>query len=304
MIALIGLAIVMLSVLGGFMLAGGQPMALFHVSEIIVIVGTAAGTVLISTPAPVLKSLGAQLPLLIRPTPFTQDLYLDALKMIYELFQIARRDGLIAIEHHIEGPAKSAIFSKYPRVAAHHHAVIFFCDSLRLVLVGSVPPHDLEALMDAEIEVHQEHQGQPGATLSRVSDSLPGIGIVAAVLGIVVTMGAIAGPVETIGEKVAAALTGTFLGVLLAYGFVGPFGIGLEHVTSAETRFYHFLKAAVVAFAKGFSPIVAAEFGRRAITSDVRPTFGQMESACKTLRTKDKDKDKEKEDRGGAAQAA
>jgi chemotaxis protein MotA len=299
MIALIGLVVVIASVLGGFMLAGGQPMALVHLSEIIVICGTAAGTVLVSTPPAILKSLGSQLPLIIKPSPFTQSLYLDALKMIYELFQIARRDGLVAIESHIESPAKSSILKKYPHVLAHHHAVVFLCDSLRLVLVGSVPPHDLEALMDSEIEVHHEHQGQAGGTLARVSDSLPGIGIVAAVLGIVVTMSAISGPVEIIGEKVAAALTGTFLGVLLAYGFIGPLSTNLEHVNSAEVRFYHFLKAAVVAFAKGFSPIVAAEFARRAINGDARPTFGQMESACKSLKGK-----ANKEDKGGAAQAA
>jgi len=299
MIALIGLAVVLVSVLGGFMLAGGQPRALVHLSEIIVIVGTAAGTVLVSTPAGILKSLGAQLPLVVKPSPFTETLYLDALKMIYELFQIARRDGLVAIESHIESPEKSTIFTKYPNVHAHRHAVTFLCDSLRLVLVGSVPPHDLEALMDAEIEVHHEHQGQPGVTLARVSDALPGIGIVAAVLGIVVTMSAIAGPVETIGEKVGAALTGTFLGVLLAYGFVGPLSTNLEHVNSSEARFYHFIKAAVVAFAKGFSPIVAAEFARRAITGDVRPSFARMESACKSLKAKPKE-----EDKGGTAQAA
>ncbi len=299
MIALIGLAVVAVSVLGGFMLAGGQPMALFHVSEIIVICGTAAGTVLISTPAGILKALSGQLPRLVRPSPFTQALYLDALKMIYEMFQIARRDGLVAIESHIEAPEKSAILRKYPTVLAHHHAVTFLCDSLRLVLVGSVPPHDLAALMDSEIEVHHEQQGQPAFTLAKVSDSLPGIGIVAAVLGIVVTMSAIAGPVETIGEKVAAALTGTFLGVLLAYGFVGPLSTGLEHQNAAEVRFYHFVKAAVVAFAKGFSPIVATEFARRAIFNDVRPTFGQMEAACKSLK-----KAAAKEDRGATAQAA
>jgi chemotaxis protein MotA len=164
--------------------------------------------------------------------------------------------------------------------------VVFLCDSMRLVLVGSVPPHDLEALMDAEIEVHHEQEGQSASTLQKVSDALPGIGIVAAVLGIVVTMGAIAGPIQEIGEKVAAALTGTFLGVLLAYGFVGPFSTNLEHVNAAEVRFYHFIKASVVAFAKGFSPIVAAEFARRTVIAECRPTFAEMEAACKKLKAK------------------
>jgi chemotaxis protein MotA len=286
MFALIGLAIVIASVVGGFTLAGGQLLALFHLSEIIVIVGIAGGTVLISTPAGILKALAGKLGCAVQPSPFSKVLYLDALRMLFELFQIARRDGLVAIESHIEGPEKSSLFRRYPSVLRHHHAVVFLCDSMRLVLVGSVPPHDLEALMDAEIEVHHEQEGQSASTLQKVSDALPGIGIVAAVLGIVVTMGAIAGPIQEIGEKVAAALTGTFLGVLLAYGFVGPFSTNLEHVNAAEVRFYHFIKASVVAFAKGFSPIVAAEFARRTVIAECRPTFAEMEAACKKLKAK------------------
>jgi chemotaxis protein MotA len=171
-------------------------------------------------------------------------------------------------------------------VLHQHHAVVFLCDSLRLVLVGSVPPHDLESLMDSEIDVHHEAEGMPVSALQKVSDALPGIGIVAAVLGIVITMGAIAGPIEQIGEHVAGALTGTFLGVLLAYGFFGPLSTSLENGNAAEARFYHFIKASVVAFAKGFSPIVAAEFARRSIFADVRPSFGEMETACKSLKGK------------------
>jgi chemotaxis protein MotA len=280
-IALIGLLIVVGSVLGGFTIAGGHVLVLFHISEFIVIGGTAAGTVLISTPAPVLKALAGKLGGVIKPNPFGRTLYLDSLKMIYELFQIARKDGLVAIEAHIEEPSKSSVFKKYPAVLHQHHAVTFLCDSLRLVLVGSVPPFDLEALMDSEIDVHHEEAASPVGALQKVSDALPGIGIVAAVLGIVVTMGAISGPIEQIGEHVGAALTGTFLGVLAAYGFAGPLATSMEHTNAAEARYYHFMKASVVAFAKGYAPIVATEFARRAIFSDLRPTFGDMESACK-----------------------
>ena len=286
MIALIGLIVVVASVLGGFVIAGGHILALFHISEFVVIGGTAAGTVLISTPGAVLKAMVGKLTSVVKPSPFTKSLYLEALQMIYELFQIARKDGLVAIEAHIEDPEKSTVFRKYPRVLAHHHAITFLCDSLRLVLVGSVPPYDLEALMDGEIEIHHEQESMPVSALAKVSDSLPGIGIVAAVLGIVVTMGAIAGPVEQIGEHVGAALTGTFLGVLMAYGFAGPLATGMEHVNASETRFYHFLKASVVAFAKGFSPIVAVEFARRAVYAEDRPSFAEMENACKSVKNK------------------
>ncbi len=286
MFTIIGLLTVVGSIVVGFTLAGGQLMALFHLSEIITIVGIAAGTVLVSTPGPILGSIGGKLGGLFAPSPFGKPLYLDALKMLYELFQLARRDGLVAIEGHIEAPEKSTLFKKYPRVTQHHHAMVFLSDSLRLVLVGSVPPHDLEALMDDEIHLHHEQEAKPASALQKVADALPGIGIVAAVLGIVVTMAAISGPVEQIGEHVAAALTGTFLGVLLAYGFVGPLATGMDHVNDAETRFFHFFKASVVAFAKGFSPIVAVEFSRRAISADIRPSFNEMETACKSLKAK------------------
>jgi len=281
MIALVGLIVVIGSVLGGFTIAGGKIPSLFHVSEIVTIGGTALGTVLISTPGAVLKALGGRLGGLLKPSPFSRALYVEALKMLYDLFQIARKDGLVAIEQHIEAPEKSAVFRKYPGVLAQHHAVEFFCDSLRLVLVGSVPPFDLETLMDSEIDVHHEASGKPVGALQKVGDALPGIGIVAAVLGIVVTMGAINGPVEQIGEKVGAALTGTFLGVLLAYGFAQPLATGMEHQGADEARFYHFLKAGVTAFAKGYAPLVAVEFARRAIYADIRPSFAEMESACK-----------------------
>jgi chemotaxis protein MotA len=286
MLAIVGLLVVIGSMVGGFTIAGGQLPALFHVSEIIVIFGIATGTVLISTPAGVLKNTAGKLIMTVTPSPFGKKLYLEALRMMYELFQVARRDGLVAIEAHIEAPEKSAIFRKFPAVLHQHHAITFLCDSLRLVLVGSVPPHDLEALMDSEIDVHHESEAKPAGVLQKVGDALPGIGIVAAVLGIVVTMGAIAGPIEQIGEHVAAALTGTFLGVFMAYGFMGPLSSSIEHVNQSETRFYHFVKASVIAFAKGFSPIVAVEFARRAIYADDRPTFAEMETACKNSKPK------------------
>jgi chemotaxis protein MotA len=281
MIAILGLLVVLGAVVGGFTMAGGHLGALFHVSEIVVICGVALGTVFISTPGAVLKAMAGKLGTVFKGNRFSKTLYLDALKMLYELFQVARKDGLVAIEAHIEDPDKSAIFRRYPRVLHEHHAMEFLCDSLRLVLVGSVPPHDLDALMDSEMDVHHEEAGKPAVALQKVGDALPGIGIVAAVLGIVITMGAIAGPVEQIGEHVAAALTGTFLGVLLAYGFVSPLSTAIEHGNSEESRFLAFLKSSVVAFAKGFAPIVAVEFARRAIFSSSRPTFQEMETACK-----------------------
>ncbi|MEZ4588834.1 MAG: flagellar motor stator protein MotA [Gemmatimonadales bacterium] len=284
MFAIIGIVIVVASVLGGFTIAGGKIPSLFHISEIITILGTALGTILISTPFPVLKLMIGKIVGVLKGSGMNAAGYLDTLKMLYELFQLARKDGLVAIEAHIEAPEKSSIFKKYPAVTHHHHAMQFFCDNLRLVLVGSVPPHDLDSLMDAEIEVHHQNEGAAASALQSVADALPGIGIVAAVLGIIVTMGAISGPVEEIGEHVGAALTGTMLGVLFAYGFFGPLATAIGHSNNAEGAFYQVLRAGVVAFAKGFAPIVAVEFARRAIGADVRPTFQNMETACKSIK--------------------
>ncbi len=286
MFAILGLIVVIVSVLGGFTVAGGKVMTLFHISEFMVVGGTALGTVLASTPPATLKALAADIPRVMKPAPFNKTLYLDSLKMLFELFQTAQRDGLVAIESHIENPQDSALFQKYPKILAQKHAVGFLCDSLRLVPLGSVPAHDLDMMMESDIEVHHEQEEMTVKVLQRVGDALPGIGIVAAVLGIVVTMGAINGPIERVGEHVAAALTGTFLGVLGAYGFAGPIANALENLKAAETRYYYFLRASVVPLAKGSSPLVAVEFARRSIFAEVRPSFPEMEEEFQALKRK------------------
>lgn len=286
MLTLVGLIVVIVSVLGGFMIAGGQLMALFHLSEIMVIVGAAVGTVIVSTPGPTLKMLSKDIPDLLKTSPFDRATYLDSLKLLFELFTTAQRDGMVAIESHVENPNQSALFKKYPRVMHHHHAIEFLCDSLRLVLMGNIFPHDLDLLMESDIDVRHEQDSMTVKVLQRVADALPGIGIVAAVLGIVVTMGAISGPIEQIGEHVAAALTGTFLGVLLAYGFAGPLANALENRKAAESRYLTFLRSSLVSLARGASPIIAVEFARRSIEAEVRPTFAEMEKACKELKKK------------------
>jgi chemotaxis protein MotA len=284
MIALVGFLVVLGSVLGGFAMAGGPFPVLLAWSEYVVIIGTSVGTMLVSTPMPVLKLMVRQMKGVPKASPFTKTLYLDALKLLYELFQVARRDGLVAIESHIEDPEKSPVFKRYPKILHEHHEVTFLCDSLRLVLVGSVPAFDLDALMESEIDVHHEADAKAVSALTKVGDAMPGIGIVAAVLGIVVTMQSLGGPIEEIGHHVASALVGTFLGILLSYGFVAPLATNIELRNAETARFHHFLRAAVVAFAKGFSPIVAVEFARRAIDADCRPSFAAMETACKDVK--------------------
>jgi chemotaxis protein MotA len=281
LVAIVGMIIVLGSVLGGFTMAGGPIPVLIVVSEYIVIGGTSIGTVLIATPGKVIGLMMKKVFGILKTNPFNRIMYMDGLKLLYELFQVARRDGLVAIEGHIENPEGSAVFTKYPNVLHLHHATTFLCDSLRLVLVGSVPPHDLDMLMDSEIEVHHREDEAPVAALTKVSDALPGIGIVAAVLGIVITMQSIAGPVEEIGHHVASALVGTFLGILLSYGFVSPIAANIEARNHSVSQFYMFYRSAVTAFAKGFAPIVVVEFARRAIPAEMRPSFSEMEEACK-----------------------
>ena len=207
--------------------------------------------------------------------------YLDLLKLMFEVFQMSRKDGLIALKSHIEKPEESTIFANYPQFLGQHHLLSFMCDTFRLVILGGVPAHDMEALMDTDIETHHQEGTKPGMILQKIGDSMPGLGIVAAVLGIIITMQAIGGPAEEIGKKVAAALVGTFLGIFLSYGFVQPLATNIDMANEEDSKVFETIKAALIAFAKGFNPIVCAEFARRAIPSDYRPTFQEMEDYVK-----------------------
>jgi len=284
LIAILGFVVVLAAVFGGFAMAGGPFAVLLAWSEWVVICGTALGTILVSTPPAVLKDLLGKLPKVFKASPPRKPFYVDVLKLMFELFQLARRDGVIAIESHVENPHESLVFKRYPSVLAHHHAVEFFCDALRTVLVGSVPAFDLESMLEAEIDVHHESDEKAVAALTRVADALPGIGIVAAVLGIVVTMQSIGGAIELIGHHVASALVGTFLGILLSYGFIAPLASNVEQRNAEEGRLYFVFKAGIVAFAKNLPPMVAVEFARKAISAADRPSFVDMETAVKTTR--------------------
>lgn len=284
LIAFIGIFVVIASVLGGFMMHGGKVLVLVQPSEFIIIGGAAFGAMLIGSGPKVMKEMIGQLSGLPKRGPSKQD-YLDMLVMLYELLTVARRDGIVALESHVEKPEESPIISKYPTFAKNHHAVEFLADTMRLIISGSgVQAHDLEALMDVDLETHHEEITKPSRVLATVGDALPGLGIVAAVLGIVITMGAIDGPPEEIGHKVGAALVGTFLGVLLSYGFVQPLANNLGDKAEENGRYYLALKQVLLAFHKGSVAAIAVEFARRTIYSDVRPTFTELEQACRATR--------------------
>jgi len=239
------------------------------------------GTLLIGNPLHILKKIGAGLGGVFKGSKFTTQWYLDSLKMLYELFNKARREGLVALESDTETPDKSQIFTKYPAFVEDHHARDFVCDTLRMAISGGVDPFDVDQMMELDMEVHHHESGQPVASLSSMADSLPGLGIVAAVLGVVITMGALGGPPEELGHKVAAALVGTFLGILLCYGLVGPLAASMAKAADEEQAYYHVMRVVMVAFIKGTSPILAIEIGRRAVPGHVRPKFQETEDYCK-----------------------
>jgi chemotaxis protein MotA len=284
MLVIVGSVVVMASVLGGFMMHHGPLAVLLQWNEFIIIGGTAIGALLISTPMPVVKQMMHGLQESIKGSKYTKEEYLNLLKLLFEVFNIAAREGVIALESHSADPAKSSIFSKNKLFVENKDARDYLLDSLKLMLSGGVPAHELETLLDTDLQVqHTDHSAVPN-TLQKIGDSLPGIGIVAAVLGIIITMQAINGPPEEIGMKVAAALVGTFLGILLSYGYVQPLATQLDFMNQAENRYKECIKAAILAQARGNAPSIVVEFARRVVSKDVRPSFEEMEEAIRAVK--------------------
>jgi chemotaxis protein MotA len=280
MFAIIGIVVVFGSVLGGYLMEHGNVKVLIQPAELVVIGGAAIGTVLIANPLHILKQIVGGVVGVFGGSKFTRQRYLDSLKMMYELLNKARREGLMALEGDVEDTAKSPVLSKYPDFLKDHHVRDYFCDTMRMAITG-VEAFDLDQLLDLDMEVHHHCASLPIASLSSMADSLPGLGIVAAVLGVVITMGALGGPPEEIGHKVAAALVGTFLGLLLCYGLVGPLAASMQKIAEDEGAYLHVLRVVMVSFLKGTAPIMAVEFARRAIPGHVRPSFLEVEKHCK-----------------------
>lgn len=285
MIVIVGAVIVLGSVLGGFMIAGGHVGSLLHISEFIVIGGAALGAMVIMSPKKVLIDLMKMCVGSLKGSPYGRGAYEDLFKALYELFMLGRRNGMIALEEHVMNPKQSSIFTKYPGFLAQHHAVEFLCSGLRPIVDGKIKPDQLRLLLDTEIEAMEDEEHAPVQVLSKVADAMPGFGIVAAVLGIVITMGAIAGPIEEIGYKVAAALVGTFLGIFIAYGFLNPLAVNIEFTNRAAMAYLRCIATAVVGFANGMAPIMAVEVARRGLASDVKPPSDSLEAMLKALTT-------------------
>ena len=283
MFIILGFIIVIGATLGGFMIAGGQPAVLLHVSEFVSIGGIAIGVVVVSTPtatlmAVVKKTIGA-----FQGSSVKKSDYTDLLKLLYELFVLARRNGLIALEDHVMEPKKSSVFSKYPSFLKDHHRMEFLCNGLKPLIDGRVKPEQIGGLLEQEVNAKEEEANGPIHVLQLVGDSLPGIGIIAAVLGIINTMAAIADGPEVVGEKVAAALTGTFLGILGAYGFVNPMTARIKHNNTVELGYFAGILKSVTAFATGMAPIMAVEMARRTLDHAVQPSADELDQMVKSI---------------------
>lgn len=281
MLVIVGAIVVLGSVVAGYVLSHGHLAALWQPFEVLTICGAAFGGFLASNPGKVVKRALSGIPALLKGSPYNQAMYLELLSLMFDLFTKARKEGMMAIEGDIEEPNESPIFQAYPKIQANHHAIEFITDYLRLVVGGNMNAMELESLMDIELESHH-HEAESGATAVRaVADALPGFGIVAAVLGIVITMGSLGGPVDEIGTHVAAALVGTFLGILLAYGFVGPWANAMSHMAVAEGKFFECIKVCIMAQVNGYAPQIAIEFGRKSLYSTERPSFAELEEHVK-----------------------
>ncbi len=281
MFIIIGIIIVLGSVGGGFVLSHGQLASLWQPYELIVIGGAALGAFVMAHPTKVLKSVIANFGLILKGSKYQKALYLELLSLLFGILTKARKEGMMAIEADIDDPAASELFSKYPKILADHHILDFICDYLRMMVGGNMNAFELENLMDVELETHHEESKLAADAVTKASDSLPGFGIVAAVLGIVITMGALTEPPEVIGHHVAAALVGTFLGILMAYGFIGPMAVAMEHIAREEAKFYTCIKVTLLASVNGYNPQVAVEFGRKVMYSTERPSFTELEEHVK-----------------------
>jgi chemotaxis protein MotA len=281
MFAIIGIVVVFGCIVAGYLMEHGNLKVLLQPAELVIIGGAAMGTVLVANPLHILKEIASGLAGVFDSSRYSRQRYTDSLKMMFELLNKARREGLVALESDIEEPEKSPLLSKYKEFGKEHHAVNFLCDTMRMAVSGGIEAFDLDQMMESDLEVHHHEATQPVSALSTVADSLPGLGIVAAVLGVVITMGALGGPPEEIGHKVAAALVGTFLGVLLCYGLVGPLAQRMSKTADEERAFLNVLRVVMISFLKGIAPIMAVEIGRRVVPGHVRPSFKEVEEACR-----------------------
>ena len=281
MFPIIGILVVLGCIAGGYLMEKGNMLVLMQPAELLIILGAAIGTVLIGNPPHLLKAIISSMIGVFKGSRYTSSMYLDTLRFLNDFFATSRKSGLTALEKDLDQPTESELFKRHARFAADKKSMHFFCDTMRTFLAGGIDVHDLDHVMETDLEVLHKESRLPAGAITTMADSLPGLGIVAAVLGVVITMGALGGPPEEIGHKVAAALVGTFLGILLCYGFLGPIAANIKKQSEAEGDYFLVLRMGLLAYMKGVSPLLALEAARRAIPHNVRPTFLEMDAACR-----------------------
>ena len=285
MLFIVGFIVVIAAVIGGYMGAGGHLEVLWQPLEFLIIFGAGIGAFLISNPSAVLKGVLKNFAKLIKGSKYSHTSYLELLTCLYSVFKLAKSKGDLALETHIENPDDSSLFNQFPGFAGDHHALEFTCDYLRMLTLGTSNPHEVEAIMDAELEQHHEEHASISSALQTLGDSLPALGIVAAVLGIIHTMGSITEPPEILGHLIGAALVGTFSGILFSYGFVSPMGASMGATFNEESNYFVAIKAGIIAHMQGYAPQVSIEFARKTIPTHVRPTFKDVEDAIQSIGT-------------------
>jgi len=277
MFFIIGFLIVAGCVVGGYMATGGHMGVLWQPFEFVIIFGAAIGAFVIANPKPVLGGAAKMFGPLLKGSKYKKSNYLELLGMMYAVFKLARTKGDLALEAHVENPHESDLFQSYPSFAKDHHAVEFLCDYLRLLTLGAGSPHEMEAVMEAELEQHHAEQHAISGAVQTMGDAMPALGIVAAVLGVIHTMGSITEPPEVLGHLIGAALVGTFSGILASYGFVSPMAASLEATFNADARYLECVKVGIIAHMQGYAPQVSVEFARKVLASNVRPTFAEVQ---------------------------
>lgn len=281
MLVLIGSALVVACVLGGFLLSHGHILALWQPYELMIIGGGALGAFLSANSAKIVKGAVQNIAALFKGPKYRKQDYVDLLALLYDIFSFMRKQGLLSLETHIEDPQSSSIFNAYPRLMNEHHLIEFITDCLRLMVGGNMNPHELEQLLEVELETHHQEAEAPALAVLKMADALPGFGIVAAVLGIVTTMSQLGGDTSQIGEHIAGALVGTFLGILLCYGFIGPLGAAMESRVQEDGKAFECVKVALLASLRGYNPKVSVEFARKTLSPQARPNFQDFEDHLK-----------------------
>ena len=283
MLLIVGALVVILCTLGGYTALGGHLAVLVQPFEVVIIVGSAIGAYIIANPKNVLSKTGKALGMALGGKRYSKEQYLELLSLLYQLFKVAKTKGMLTLEQHIEKPDTSSIFQQFPGIYQNPVALTFICDYLRLMSLGSEDPHTLEDLMDEEIETAHEESLQVSTALQTMADAMPALGIVAAVLGVIKTMGAITEPPEVLGHLIGGALVGTFLGVWISYGFLAPIASSLKAMSDAQNKYFQCIKAGLLAHLHGYAPAVSIEFARKVLFSEVRPDFYEVEETTQAL---------------------